>query len=305
MAVGLGRVGVGVHEGDDIAEVAYELGGAFLLDIRHDHVVVPGPDVFLGAVGAGMGGELAGNAEVGAVVVLDAVGAEGGFQDAVVVLGLIGCEAGVADVNEVSDARGTKDANKVRNLLAGEPDGEEVGLDLSVLQIPEGLVDELFAGNLCGRVEEFVLDVGVSSSCRGVSPAGVEGRETMCVTPPDGGVIEVSVSSSASWSPLEDWTRSVMTSLQSRRSPDELAISSICRAVSAGIEIALSIVARAIDSISSRGLSGYILKKSSSRRAFSWSRGAIMRASCSYVASMLSAGMRERTDAMACSSRVA
>lgn len=41
VAVGLGGVGVGVHEGDGFAEAVYELGGAFLLDLGDDHVVVP------------------------------------------------------------------------------------------------------------------------------------------------------------------------------------------------------------------------------------------------------------------------
>ena len=97
--------------------------GPLLLDLRYDHVVVPRPHVFLGAVGAGVSGELTRNAEVGAMVVLDAVGVQGGFKDAVVVFRLVRGQARVADVDEVGDARGAKDAHKLRNLLAGEPDG--------------------------------------------------------------------------------------------------------------------------------------------------------------------------------------
>ena len=94
------------------------------------------------------------------MVVLDAVGVQGGFKDAVVVFRLVRGQARVADVDEVGDARGAKDAHKLRNLLAGEPDGVKVDLDLSVLQVPDRLVDEFFAGNLCGGAEQFVLDGG-------------------------------------------------------------------------------------------------------------------------------------------------
>ena len=84
------------------------------------------------------------------MVVLDAVGVEGGFEDAVVVFRLVGREAGVTDVDEVGDAGGAKDADKLRDLLAGESYRVEVGLDLGVFEVPDRLVDELLASDLFG-----------------------------------------------------------------------------------------------------------------------------------------------------------